>query len=198
MVRLRDILAIVGAAILCAAVSNAIARPTRRLPWIGNYPDALKVPRAAAGLATTPSATPAASAPIAASPPAEGAIAEFPAHPDRPWADITGEQAVALHGRGVPFLDARRTSVYQEGHVAGARSLPIWESSVDDGIKKLFEEGYDVNAPLVVYCSGGDCEDSHMLAQRLHGYGFNNALVYTGGFPDWQKRGMPVEKGEAP
>jgi rhodanese-related sulfurtransferase len=120
---------------------------------------------------------------------------DFPPHPDRPWADITGEQAALLHGRGVPFLDARRTAVYQDGHVAGARSVPIWESTVDDGIKKLFEEGYDTDAPIVVYCSGGDCEDSHMLSQRLHGFGFNNALVYTGGFPDWQKRGLPIEKG---
>ena len=36
-----------------------------------------------------------------------------------------------------------------------------------------------------------------MLSQKLHGYGFNNALVYTDGFPDWEKRGLPVEKGAA-
>ncbi|MGH9369519.1 MAG: rhodanese-like domain-containing protein, partial [Thermoanaerobaculia bacterium] len=121
---------------------------------------------------------------------------EYAPHPDRAWVDISGEEAVALHGRGVPFLDARRTAVYVEGRIAGARRFPIWESAVvESAIKGLFDEGYDVNAPLVLYCSGGDCEDSHMLAERLHGYGFNNALVYTGGYPDWEKRGMPVEKG---
>ncbi len=191
MVRLRGALAIVAAAALCAAISNGFASPTRRLPWIGRYPNALKVPAPSEAAAPTPpaSATPAPAAP------APAAAKDHPPHPDRPWVDITGDEAVALHSRGVPFLDARRTAVYGQGHVAGARSFPIWEATVDEGIKKLFDEGYDVNAPLVVYCSGGDCEDSHMLAERLHGYGFNNALVYTGGFPDWEKRGMPVEKG---
>jgi hypothetical protein len=27
-----------------------------------------------------------------------------------------------------------------------------------------------------------------MLAQKLFGAGFNNLLVYSGGWPDWQKR----------
>jgi len=184
----------IAIAAVCAAVSNFAASATRRLPWVGRYPDALRVP---SSRAPSVSPTPIPAVPAASAPESPGSK-DYPAHPDRPWADITGEEAVALHARGVPFLDARRTSVYAEGHIAGARSFPIWEATVDDGIKKLFEEGYDVNAPLVLYCSGGECEDSHMLAQRLHGYGFNNALVYTGGFPDWQKRGMPVEKGPAP
>jgi len=197
MVRLREAGALVAAAAVCAVVSNLAAGPTRRLPWVGRYPNALKVPPAAGEGAAA--AAPAVVSPIPPpiDPASPAGAASFPPHPDRPWADISGEQAAALHAKGVPFLDARRTAVYLEGHVAGARSVPIWESSVDDGIKRLFEEGYDVNAPLVVYCSGGDCEDSHMLAERLHGFGFNNALVYTGGYPDWQKRGLPVEKGPA-
>ncbi len=190
MVRLRQALAILVTAVLCAVVSNLVASPTRQLPWMGRYPNALTVP--------VPSPTPAAAAvsvspaPIAAAAPAK----DYAPHPDRPWVDITGEEAVVLHGGGVPFLDARRTAVFVEGRIAGARSFPVWESAVAEAaIKGLFDEGYDVSAPLVIYCSGGDCEDSHMLAERLHGYGFNNALVYTGGFPDWEKRGMPVEKG---
>jgi rhodanese-related sulfurtransferase len=183
MVRLREAAVLVGAAILCAVVSNLTASPQRRLAWIGSYPDALKVPAP-----VVPAPTPAAST---------AASREYAPHPDRPWVAISGDEAADLHRREIPFLDSRRTTVYEAGHIAGARSFPIWESTVDDAVKKLFEEGYDVNAPLVVYCSGGDCEDSHMLSQKLHGYGFNNALVYTEGFPDWEKRGLPVEKGAA-
>ena len=176
-------------AALLAVLSNALAGPQRRLPWVGDDPNARVVP-------PPPLAAPA--APAAATPTAPAAASEkrsYPPHPDRPWVEIGGNEAAELHREGAPFLDARRTSVYADGHIGGARSLPIWESTVDDGIKRLFDEGTDVNAPLVVYCSGGDCEDSHMLAQKLHGYGFNNALVYTGGFPDWEKRGLPVERG---
>jgi rhodanese-related sulfurtransferase len=188
VLRFRRAAVLAALAVLLAMLSNALAGPQRRLPWVGDYPNARVVPPA-----------PAAAAPSAAAPaPAPAATSEkrsYPPHPDRPWVEIGGDEAAELHREGVPFLDARRTSVYADGHVAGARSLPIWESTVDDGIKRLFDDGTDVNAPLVVYCSGGDCEDSHMLAQKLHGYGFNNALVYTGGFPDWEKRGLRVEKG---
>ena len=50
----------------------------------------------------------------------------------------------------------------------------------------------------MIYCSGGDCEDSHMLAQKLWGIQFNNVYVYKDGFPDWQKRGEPVHTGASP
>ncbi len=96
------------------------------------------------------------------------------------------------------FLDARRSSVFEEGHVAGARSFPVWESDIEDRVKKLFEEGLDQRAPVVIYCSGGNCEDSHMLAERLYKVGFDNVLIYKDGFPDWQKRGLPVSKGANP
>jgi rhodanese-related sulfurtransferase len=190
MVNPRQASAVVVAAVFCAVVSNAIGGATRRLPWIGRYPNALKVPPAPA-----PAPTPVAPAPVGSSA-APVPARDYPPHPDRPWVDLTGEEAVELHKRGVPFLDARRTAVYEAGHIAGARSFPIWEASVvEAAIKGLFDQGYDVDGPLVIYCSGGDCEDSHMLAEKLHGFGFNNALVYTGGFPDWEKRAMPVEKG---
>ena len=192
MTRLRQAAGLVGAAIVCAAVSNLLASPQRRLAWVGSYPDARAVPSPAPAEPTPAVAAAAAPASAASS---AGAAGTHPPHPDRPWVAISGDEAVALHRQGVPFLDARRTSVYTAGHIPGARSLPIWESTVDQGVKALFDEGVDVDAPLVVYCSGGDCEDSHMLSQKLHGYGFNNALVYADGFPDWEKRGLPVEKG---
>jgi len=50
----------------------------------------------------------------------------------------------------------------------------------------------------VVYCSGGDCEDSHMLSEKLWGIGLNNVLVYKDGYPDWLKRGGAVTRGSKP
>ncbi|MFP5247921.1 MAG: rhodanese-like domain-containing protein [Thermoanaerobaculia bacterium] len=52
--------------------------------------------------------------------------------------------------------------------------------------------------PIVIYCSGGACEDSHMLADKLWGIQFNNVYVYKDGFPDWQKRGGAVRTGAQP
>ena len=89
-------------------------------------------------------------------------------------------------------------SVYADGHIPGARDFPVWESDIDARVKAFFDEGLDQNAPIVIYCSGGDCEDSHMLAEKLYMVGFNALFIYKDGFPGWTKRGLPVNKGANP
>lgn len=126
---------------------------------------------------------------------------EFAPHPDKAYIEISGEDAAALYAKGVLFLDARRTSVYEESHIAGARPFSVWEADVDDKVNRLFDERQDPasqNLPIVVYCTGGACEDSHMLSQKLWGVQFNNVYVYKDGFPDWQKRGGAVRTGANP
>ena len=128
-------------------------------------------------------------------------LSKFVPHPDKAYVEISGEDAVALHGSGALFLDARRSSIFEEGHIPGARSFSVWESDVDDKVTALYEERSDPaeqNKPIVIYCSGGACEDSHMLSQKLWGLQFNNIYVYKDGFPDWQRRNMPVRKGATP
>lgn len=128
-------------------------------------------------------------------------LSKFQPHPDKASVDITGEEAAALHAAGALFLDARRTSVFEAGHIAGARSFSVWESDIDEKVNRLFEERSDPadqNKPIVIYCSGGACEDSHMLAQKLWGIQFNNLYVYKDGFPDWQKRNGAIRTGAQP
>jgi rhodanese-related sulfurtransferase len=165
-----------------AAAPPAAARPA------GKPPAAV---RPASPKTDSPSPSTASASPSVA--PAPDVAAEsFPPHPDRPWVEISPEQAKRLFEQKVLFLDARRTSVYREGHVPGARSFAVWEADVDDKVKSLAGENLPAGVPVVVYCSGGDCEDSHMLAQKLWGVGLDNVLVYKDGFPDWEKRGWPV------
>jgi len=125
----------------------------------------------------------------------------FPPHPDKPYIEITYDAVKQLHDNGALFLDARRTSVYEQGHIAGARPFSVWESDIDEKVNKLFEERGEPKQqaePIVVYCSGGDCEDSHMLAQKLWGIQYNNVYVYKDGFPDWQKHGAAIHTGSTP
>ena len=155
--------------------------------------------------ATTTAATPKTStvttaAPKPAAKPAKS-LADFKPHPDKAYVEIGYDDVAALHAAGALFLDARRTSIYEQGHIAGARPFSVWESDIDDKVNKLFSERSDPasqNQPIVAYCSGGDCEDSHMLAQKLWGIQFNNVYVYKDGFPDWQKRGGDIHTGANP
>jgi len=128
-------------------------------------------------------------------------LKKFVPHEKQPYIEIAYDDVKALHDAGALFLDARRTSVFEQGHIAGARPMSVWESDIDDKVAKLFNERSDPAQqalPIVAYCSGGDCEDSHMLAQKLYGALFNNVYVYKDGFPDWQRHGGPVHLGVEP
>ena len=187
-------------AAVCAAAANLAASRERKLPWVGSYTRATETGPAApaSGRAATTSPPPAAASSVPPSSAVSGSSQRFPSHPDKASVEIGGDEAEALFREGRLFLDARRGSVYADGHISGARSLPVWESDIGDRVKGLYEEGLDQNAPIVIYCSGGDCEDSHMLAEKLYMVGFNALFVYKDGFPGWQKRGLPVTKGGKP
>lgn len=221
---------LVAAGIVLALVSNAAASRQRKLVLPGYYPNATEVPMhatatppppVAAPTATTAPVTPVAPAtttvapatttapaiprtvmpkPKTAPPPIDVA-ARFKPHPDKAYVEVGYDEAAALHSSGALVLDARRTSVYEQGHIAGARPFSVWESDVDDKVNKLYEERSDPRdqlEPILIYCSGGDCEDSHMLAQKLWGIQFNNVYVYKDGYPDWVKRGGSIRTGPTP
>lgn len=165
--------------------------------------------------ATTTTATPATTTTIAATstqpakpapqpsnPPApQPDLTKFKPHPDKPYVEIGYADVAALHNGGALFLDARRTSVFEQGHIAGARPVSVWESDVDDKVRSIWNERNseaEQAKPIVVYCAGGECEDSHNLAQKLFDAQFTNVYVYRDGFPDWQKHGGAVRTGGQP
>jgi rhodanese-related sulfurtransferase len=176
------------AAITTVGLNPAAKSPTAKAP----APATATAPPATTSAAPHPPTAPAAE---------EDPLKRFPAHPDKPYVEIAFADVKWLHGKNVLFLDARRTSVYEQGHISGARTYSVWESDIDDKVRKLFDERSDPQAqalPIVIYCSGGDCEDSHMLAQKLWGIQFNDVYVYKDGFPDWQQRGGSVHTGANP
>jgi len=50
----------------------------------------------------------------------------------------------------------------------------------------------------VVYCTGGECEDSEFAALALIGVGIpkERFFVYVGGMSEWAAHGLPFEVGE--
>ena len=51
---------------------------------------------------------------------------------------------------------------------------------------------------IVVYCTGGECEDSELSALLLRNVGISNQklFVYAGGITEWMDHQYPVETGE--
>lgn len=100
-------------------------------------------------------------------------------------------RAKDLFDRGdVLFVDARSQNDYGNGHISGAVSLPV-----DQFEKRIqsFLNRYPLEQPIVTYCSGRTCEDSHNLAQFLSDVGFTNVQIFIDGFPDWKAEGYPIE-----
>ena len=127
---------------------------------------------------------------IAAPPPAQEAPTTSPIR------EISDEEAWKAFQSGTPFLDARRSAEFAEGHIAGAWSTPVWEADLEDRLlsfKAARRPGSE--DPIAIYCSGGDCRDSHLLAEKLLGEGYFHLLIFRGGFPAWVAQGRPIEKG---
>jgi len=88
------------------------------------------------------------------------------------------------------FVDARSREDYEDGHIRGAASLPVGQF---DELIGTFIDQHSPDQPIVTYCSGRTCEDSHNLAQLLLDFGFNNVKVFIDGFPGWEAEGYPIE-----
>jgi rhodanese-related sulfurtransferase len=114
------------------------------------------------------------------------------------FSEINAEAAYRMYHAGALFIDARRTAAYEAGHIAGAWSIPVWESDADARVDALHNKGVPYEKDIVVYCSGVNCEDSALLAEKLAFAGFYKLSIYKGGFPDWERRGWPVNRGEQP
>jgi rhodanese-related sulfurtransferase len=197
-------------AALAALISNALSSPSRRLAWLGRLAE--PTPSATSTTRAAPPA-PLPQPPVAAHPgppawPRPAPIAALPAPsppPGKPQEaataspirEISGEESWKAFQAGTPFLDARRSAEFAEGHIAGAWCTPAWESDLDDRLisfKAARRPGPD--DPIVIYCSGGDCRDSHLLAAKLLKEGYGHLLIYRDGFPDWTAQKHPVEKGQ--
>ncbi len=90
------------------------------------------------------------------------------------------------------FLDARTESDYIEGHIPGAILFDYYQfGRFADKVLPLL----DPESEIIVYCSSPVCDSSSFLARELFALGYLNVYVYKEGFSNWEKEGLPVEKG---
>jgi rhodanese-related sulfurtransferase len=106
------------------------------------------------------------------------------------------DEAKALWGSGTAlFLDARATSDYQAGHIAGALSLPIEE--FDDHYPQV-QPLLTPDSAIVAYCDGMDCDLSHRLMDRLRELGYHNVRLLVNGWTTWHTAGLLTHAGSQP
>ncbi len=94
------------------------------------------------------------------------------------------------------FVDDRKDEEYQAGHIPGAYQL--YHYYRDRYLASVIPACLTAEK-IVVYCHGGDCEDSEftalLLRDSVHVPG-NKLFVYIGGFTEWSEEGRPMETGD--
>ena len=138
------------------------------------------------------------SAPTASTPPATNAVVDRLR--ERGLQPLEHAAVVALFHDLQPaqgmiiFVDARNDAYYEAGHIPGAHQLDYYRP-----------EAYLPNVlaacataqQILVYCNGGDCEDSELTAILLTQSGVprERLYIYPGGFAEWTANGLPLELG---
>ena len=92
------------------------------------------------------------------------------------------------------FVDARDEEHFAEGHIPGAmRCFPYESEQCLDKVKAAADGAEKV----IVYCGGGDCEDSIFMSAQLQeaGVPYEAIYLFEGGWKEWAAKGLHSETG---
>jgi rhodanese-related sulfurtransferase len=98
-------------------------------------------------------------------------------------------QAHATLTKNDVIIDVRTEEEFSEGHVPGARNIPV-----DTIAQHLAQNANDLKAyqNVYIYCRSGGRVGA--AAGLLESQGLKNLqCVLSGGFPNWAARGYPIE-----
>jgi rhodanese-related sulfurtransferase len=84
-------------------------------------------------------------------------------------------------------IDLRPSAEYANGHILGARSLPLADLARRAGELDKYKA-----KPVILHCADGNRSGAGVALLRKNG--FTNVVNLAGGFAAWQQAGLPVEK----
>jgi rhodanese-related sulfurtransferase len=98
----------------------------------------------------------------------------------------------AFDGGTAVIIDARSTEEYEAGHIPGAINIP--HDRIPEFMETLTRE-VPMDADVVCYCRGPECDFSDLLATELKVMGYQKVSVFSGGWEHWTAAGYPTEAG---
>ena len=131
---------------------------------------------------------------IASEPKAAGVVARSMVHSLPARLTLKEFQLFVNQKQGL-VIDARPEIFHRLGHVPGALALPR------DDFETFYRQHQavlesDKTQALVVYCSGGSCEDSDLIESALRKLGYTQISIFQGGWSEWKDAGLPEEGGQ--
>jgi len=97
---------------------------------------------------------------------------------------------------GTLFVDARDSTEFNCGTIPGSLNLPfdyLPEQNLGTFIDSALGH-VDKQHPIIVFCSGEECDLSLQLARNLQALGYAHLSIFFGGAREWEKMGLEVER----
>jgi len=108
-----------------------------------------------------------------------------------PVVDVAGMRA-HLELSGAVTIEALPERYFARGHLPGA--VRATSTELLQQAARLIP---DVHTPVVVYCTGSDCPNSHEAARVLERLGYADVKVFAGGKEAWTAAELPLEVDRA-
>lgn len=87
------------------------------------------------------------------------------------------------------LVDVRDDEAFGEGHISGARSIPL------EQLKEQAENELNKNQRIVVYGGNHDTPESNSAAKVLESMGFRKVSDFDGGVYAWERAGFGLSEG---
>ncbi len=115
-----------------------------------------------------------------------------------PEITVTQAREELEQGQATLVLDVREPAEWEKGHIPGAvlapRGMLEWYADPTTPYAKP-ELTTKRDAHIIVACASGG--RSLLAAQTLQSMGYTDVVSMAGGFNEWSKQGLPIEKGTA-
>lgn len=136
--------------------------------------------------------------------PSSGSVSSSPVpkqkHLEHDYQEISLDEVLAVlkdpeTARGLNvFIDARKEDDFAEGHIPGAIRCSPYE--IEKCINEVLDRAKGADK-VVVYCGGGDCEDSIFMCRELVNADvpLEAVRLYPGGWKEWSAHKGPSRNG---
>ncbi|KAA3633856.1 MAG: rhodanese-like domain-containing protein [Calditrichaeota bacterium] len=94
------------------------------------------------------------------------------------------------------FVDARDDIEFYCGTIPGSVNIPfdyLPEENTDQYIDSMMNN-VSKDTPIIVFCSGEECDLSLHLARNMQYYGYTNLSIFFGGAREWENFNLELQR----
>ena len=110
-----------------------------------------------------------------------------------PDGTLTLRQTKELWDKGAYFIDARLEHEFNEGHIKYASLLLAQWFDSDPDRAFAVTDSIPIDATIVIYCVGGECDASKNTAVWLEPLGYTDLRIMGAGYEHWVEAGFETE-----